>query len=129
MNKFLYAILFFTVVTVSCKSSKNSSFTFNNGNKTIELQVPQNQIILDTDTFAKIKITNINPKELAIVGVGVSIRSINESECNIMIRTRSNFFVNKEKFELNVYYKENGERIKHTFYVPLKKSVNNSLNR
>ncbi|MEO1031754.1 MAG: hypothetical protein AAFX55_10145 [Bacteroidota bacterium] len=119
-NFLLFIVL---LINIGCKNASKEIFIFKNKNKKIELHIPEGHVILDGETQAKIKLTNIEANNLVVVGVGTSIKNAKKDEMNIIIRTRSSYYQNKTKYELRVSYRAENEKVSHTFYVPFKKVI------
>nr|WP_321225564.1 hypothetical protein [uncultured Psychroserpens sp.] len=114
-------ILFISIVTlVSCKSSQ---FIYENGTKKIELVSPH-EIVLNegvSDTKVTLKLTNIKPNKLTVIGVGVRLdrKSISDDYMYLTIKTRADYYKGQKFYELRVTYKDNGEIMHHKFEIPL----------
>jgi len=116
-------ILILVLTLTSCKSS---NFIFNNEDKRIELIIPNNEIKLKdsiTNTYATLKLTNIDPSKLAIIGVGVSLRKnqINQNMMQLLIKTKTDYLEKYKIYKLRVSYKEDSKVISHLFEIPIKK--------
>ncbi|WP_040279847.1 hypothetical protein [Psychroserpens damuponensis] len=115
--------LFLLITTGTLFSCKSSQFIYENGLQKIELVSPH-EITLDdgvTETKATLKLTNINPNKVTIIGVGVRLnkKSINGELMHLTIKTRADYYKGQENYELKVSYKNDGETHHHKFEIPL----------
>lgn len=122
MNKKLFLLVIITLLNLNCKSVSKKAFVYTNNEEKIELQVPENQILLDGKTIVKIKLKNIKIAHLNVVGVGASVVDATEDTMTLRILTRSSFHKDNKKYTLRVSYKKDGKRVHHVFYIPLKKA-------
>jgi len=115
--------LILVIIIASFTSCKSSQFIYKNGTKKIELVSPHSIKLTEaiTSTNARLRLTNIDPNKLTIVGVGVKLTnsSIKENYIDLSIATRAKYYTDKTYYELNVSFKNQGETINHKFKIPL----------
>ncbi|WP_298904240.1 hypothetical protein [uncultured Psychroserpens sp.] len=120
-----------TVILLTVMSCKSSRFSYKKGDQSIELLIPNNELLINTDdistNYATLKLTNINPSKLAITGVGVSIdKSSHNGNMYLKILSRKDYYKGQNTYDLNVSYRTNGELFQHKFQIPIRLIKNKS---